>query len=94
MALTPKQGKHIADISVAVCRRIEAKYRKGQKEHGGNLWEKEGMLENIMDEITDLLVYAHTLREQMENLRGMIDIDRKGSKEAAMIQKILNKPND
>lgn len=100
MAITPKQGKHIADISAASSRRIEAKYRKGQKEHGGNLWEKEGMLANIEDETTDLIVYVHTLREQIEQAYGLLThIDRqyeagKALKAREILGKIIGKPND
>jgi hypothetical protein len=41
------------------------KYKKGQKEHGGNLWDKETLLDNAIDEVVDLAIYLLTLREQL-----------------------------
>jgi hypothetical protein len=51
---------------------LEAKYRAGQEEHGGNMWEKKGMLTHAIEEAIDQVVYLYTLREQMR-ARG-IDI--------------------
>jgi hypothetical protein len=45
---------------------IRAKYEKGQREHGGNLWMKPRMLENAIEEVLDLAVYLFTMREQIE----------------------------
>lgn len=41
-----------------------AKYEAGQLEHGGNLWEKPGMLDHAIEEAIDLVVYLYTKREQ------------------------------
>jgi hypothetical protein len=41
-----------------------AKYEAGQEEHGGNLWEKPGMIEHALAEAIDLVVYLYTLRDQ------------------------------
>lgn len=48
---------------------VRAKYESGQREHGGNLWEKGGMLENALAEALDLVVYLYTLKEQQERRR-------------------------
>ncbi len=48
---------------------LAAKYEAGQREHGGNLWEKPGMLEHAIEEVLDLAVYLYTLLEQRE--RGL-----------------------
>jgi len=45
---------------------VRAKYEAGQHEHGGNLWEKGGMLDNALAEALDLVVYLYTLREQKD----------------------------
>ncbi len=42
-----------------------AKYAKGQREHGGNLWQKEGVLDCAIEEAIDLVVYLYTLKEQL-----------------------------
>jgi len=43
------------------------KYVTGQKEHGGNLWEKEGLLDMAIDEAIDQVIYLLTLKKQLEN---------------------------
>ena len=42
------------------------KYIKGQKEHGGRLWEEEGLLDMAIDEAIDQVVYLLTLKQQLE----------------------------
>jgi hypothetical protein len=63
--MTPEQEKHLQSIKDKFCADVDKKYRKGQIEHGGNLWLKEGMLEMAMEEITDLYVYMQTLKQQL-----------------------------
>lgn len=46
-----------------------AKYEAGQAEHGGNLWEKPGMLEQAIAEAIDMVVYLYTLQEQRDSRR-------------------------
>ena len=64
--LTPDQRRHLEDIVDWTVVSLEAKYRAGQQEHGGNLWMKNGMLSHIEAEVLDLLVYVRTLRKQLE----------------------------
>lgn len=63
--MTHDHEAHLQRILGAVTRDIDAKYRKGQVEHGGNLWLKPGMLDNAIEEVLDLAVYLYTLREQL-----------------------------
>jgi hypothetical protein len=63
--VTPEHEAHLQRIISAVTSEIDAKYRKGQEEHGGNLWLKPGMLDNAIEEVLDLCVYLFTLREQL-----------------------------
>ena len=58
---------HLERIVSQVSADIRAKYEKGQREHGGNLWLKPRMLENAIEEVLDLCVYLYTLREQIES---------------------------
>lgn len=57
---------HLKRIVDRVSADISAKYRKGQAEHGGNLWLKGGMLDYAIEEVLDLAVYLYTLKEQCE----------------------------
>lgn len=45
---------------------LSAKYAAGQREHGGNLWQKGGMINHAIEEAIDMVVYLYTLKEQME----------------------------
>ena len=41
------------------------KFQKGVREHGGKLWTKPGMLDEIEAEILDIWFYIQALREQL-----------------------------
>lgn len=47
---------------------MKKKYRKGQEEHGGALWNMTPLelAENIIEEAIDQLVYGLTLKMQLE----------------------------
>jgi hypothetical protein len=51
---------------------IRPKYIKGQKEHGGKLWEKN-IVPLIREEVTDFNVYLPTLLKQVEDLVKVCD---------------------
>lgn len=60
---------HLARILDNFSADARAKYEAGQQEHGGNLWEKPGMIENAIAEAIDQVIYLYTLKEQRD--RGM-----------------------
>ena len=57
---------HVNRILTQFTADLRAKYEDGQEEHGGRLWEKNGMLQNAIAEAIDLVVYLYTLAEQEE----------------------------
>lgn len=63
--LTADQSAHIGRVTTEAVGLMQTKYQAGQLEHGGNCWEKPGMLAHALDESADLSVYLWTLREQM-----------------------------
>jgi hypothetical protein len=65
--MTPEQENHLRDIKYDFLKAVDEKYRKGQAEHGGDLWKKPGVLEMLMEECIDFYVYAHVLRQQRDN---------------------------
>ena len=67
--MDPEHTAHLARILKQFSADASAKYSAGQAEHGGNLWEKPGMLDHAIEEAIDLVVYLYTLREQRD--RGM-----------------------
>lgn len=69
--MTPEQEKHLEDIKQEICRRIDAKYRRGQKEHGGNLWER-AVFPDMADEVTDFNTYFVTLQTQLRQMHALV----------------------
>lgn len=65
--MTPAQELHLQEIITTACRRLEAKYRRGQEEHGGDLWDRP-VLNDATDEVIDLLTYLHTARSQRDDI--------------------------
>jgi hypothetical protein len=64
--MTPEQEAHLARVLALVNTGISEKYRAGQKEHGGNLWDKPGLLEEALKEAIDQVIYLTTLIEQRD----------------------------
>lgn len=57
---------HLTTLISRIAEEVDRKYRQGQAEHGGRLWEKPGMLRHAIDEAVDQLVYLLTLSDQIE----------------------------
>jgi hypothetical protein len=68
--MTPEQDAHLLRIQDHVVSKLRAKYRTGQREHGGNLWEKPGLLEEALNEAIDQVIYLSTLIEQRDQRTG------------------------
>lgn len=67
--MSPAQEAHLAKIQLEVNQRLSAKYRKGQAEHGGNLWDNPTLdvVNFAIDEAIDQLTYLLTIKEQLLN---------------------------
>jgi len=65
--MSSKQEQHLNDIKESFERLVDAKYRKGQAEHGGNLADMSGLqlIDNAIDEAIDAFVYLTTLKAKM-----------------------------
>jgi hypothetical protein len=68
VALTSEQSAHLDAIKDRFIAEVDAKYRKGVQEHGGNLWLKSALLDEALDEVVDLYVYLITLKSQIAKL--------------------------
>lgn len=64
--MTPEQEKHLQEIKDNFVKEVDKKYRAGQKEHGGDLWDKP-MIDNALEEVLDLYVYLRTLKKQIDD---------------------------
>jgi hypothetical protein len=63
-----QQEAHLARIKTEFAALVDTKYRKGQVEHGGDLFRKStaDLLNFAIDEAVDQVVYLLTLRERMQ----------------------------
>jgi hypothetical protein len=57
--MTESQESHLQSILDKARCAVDFKYRKGQEEHKGNVWDRD-VLQDAMDEVTDLTVYVYT----------------------------------
>lgn len=73
--MTAEQEAHLARVKARFSADLDAKYRAGQEEHGGDLWLKPGALENAYAEVLDLAVYILTLMEQRDERRRITGRD-------------------
>lgn len=62
-SMTPEQENNLEDIRALFNSEMPRKYRMGQREHGGNLWEKP-MAGCLMEEATDQFAYAACIKQQ------------------------------
>lgn len=56
--MTPEQEVHLQTIKDHFNKLVDKKYRSGQAEHGGNLWERD-TLHDLTPEIVDAFTYLH-----------------------------------
>lgn len=67
--MTNEQEAHLRDIKYNILNDLDRKYRAGQREHGGDVWKKSGMIDNAIEEVLDLAVYLYTLRDQISKIQ-------------------------
>lgn len=61
--MTPEREKLLSELKLEIAERMDRKFRKGAEEHKENLLEKTDLLDEILDEIVDLCVYALVLKK-------------------------------
>jgi hypothetical protein len=71
--MTIEQEAHLTAIKAKFEREVDTKYRAGQKEHGGNLWLKSGILKNIKQETIDFNVYVEVLERQLLEVKDLLE---------------------
>ena len=67
--MTPEQ--HIQTLLDTFGAAARKKYDTGQEEHGGKLWRKP-IMNYVMDEIIDMVIYWFTFRFQWQELRALL----------------------
>jgi hypothetical protein len=65
MKMTEEQEEHLKRIKTNFTSKVDAKYRKGQEEHGGNLIYSSALrlINMAIEEAIDQIVYLETLAE-------------------------------
>ena len=73
---------HLQRLLAWVATHVDRKYRRGQAEHGGQLWEKPGLLAELHAETFDLLAYGQTLDEHAGQIFQDFDAGRVTAEDA------------
>lgn len=65
--MTDAQERHLASIKALFDSAVDAKYRAGQREHGGNLWDQATLqlVDAAIEEAIDQYVFLVTLRRRL-----------------------------
>ncbi len=71
--MTLAQENHLSELIRETRSKIARKYRAGQAEHGGDLWERVPLIDDVIDEATDQMTYALTLKWQLERVKKLIE---------------------
>lgn len=66
--MTPEQECSLAGAISEFVGKAEAKYRQGQAEHKGNLWEKSKLIEEMENEVIDQWFYVQALKQKLKSL--------------------------
>jgi len=64
--MTTDREAHLGRIISWFGSLVTPKYRCGQEEHGGTMYEKSGMFKNLKDETIDFVTYVQTIEEQLK----------------------------
>lgn len=67
MSMTEHQEVHLFDLKKEFAEAVDKKYRAGQAEHGGDLWDQSfiKLLDAAIDEAVDQFVYLSTLKMKL-----------------------------
>lgn len=70
--MTPEQEAHLRTVKIDFYSIVDAKYRKGQEEHGGDLTDMPvlKLIDSAIEEAVDQFVYLTTLRHKLATTKG------------------------
>jgi hypothetical protein len=92
--MNQEQETHLSGIKSRFCAGVDNKYRKGQLEHGGDLWKKPGLFPMLKDETTDFIVYADTLEQQLREILAMLEGGTPVGVACDKLRAVLDGPTD
>ena len=76
--MTVEHERHLHYIKERISPLITAKYRKGQAQHGGRLWEDRNVFSDALEEVGDLVSYIITLEQKLESARAALNSAHEG----------------
>jgi len=79
--MTLAQEDHLAEIQSSIAKQVNTKYRVGQAEHGGDLWERVPLVEDMIEESIDQVTYALTLKSQLGRAKSLLEDARNAAPE-------------
>ncbi len=71
--MNKEQTLHAASCLDLFNEEAALKYSMGQKEHGGNMWEKPGMLRNAYMECIDFMFYTSVIGQQVDAAKEALE---------------------
>ena len=72
----PEHEAHLQRLLAWIATHVDRKYRRGQAEHGGKLWEAPGLLKELHAETIDQLAYSQAIDEQAGRIFQAYDAGR------------------
>ena len=66
--MTEQQEEHLKGLQTTLREKFDIKYRNGQAEHGGNLWERTPLIDDLLEEALDFSAYTVTLKQQLQRV--------------------------
>jgi len=79
--MTEEQERHLHRLKSRISLLLDAKYRTGVREHGGNLWRQK-ILPEVLAETVDFVSYVLTLEEQIEEVKALCLHVNRGDEDA------------
>ena len=71
--MTLAQEVHLTEILESISKQVNSKYRVGQEEHGGDLWKRSPLVDDLIEEAIDQITYALTLKSQLTQGKQLLE---------------------
>jgi hypothetical protein len=90
--MNEEQESHLWAIKERFVSKLDSKYRAGQGEHGGNLWDRD-VLTDAIDEAIDLVTYLDTAdykrRQAISLINNAIVLTARYGEELESVRQLL-----
>ena len=76
--MSEEHERHLHYIKERISHLLTARYRQGQAQHGGRLWEDRNVFSDALEEVVDLVSYMITLETKLESARAALNSAHEG----------------